>query len=116
MRVKGGIVTRRRHKKILKANKGYRMTKSKLYKVGHEAYMHAGQYSYDHRRRRPSQMRRLWIIRLSAGANANGLKYKELMQVLKTSKIEINRKVLAEIVVDNPEVFTKIVEKAKNSK
>ncbi len=113
MRVKGGVVTRRRHKKVLKANKGYRMTKSKLYKVAHEAYLHAGQYSYIHRRRRASQMRRVWITRLNAGALQNGLKYKELIFGLKKAKIQLNRKVLSEILQDSPELFSKIVNQAK---
>ncbi len=113
MRVKGGTVTRKRHKKVLKANKGYRMSKSKLYKVAHEAYLHAGQYSYIHRRRRASQMRRVWITRINAGARQDGLKYKELIHGLKGAKIELNRKMLAELLMDDAAVFSQVVDKAK---
>src|SRR5690606_10477963 len=109
MRVPTGKARRRKHKKILKATKGYRMSKSKLYKVAKEAYMHAGQYSYAHRRRRLSQVRNLWIKRLNAAAQENGLKYNDLIKSLKASKIEINKKVLSEIALHNPEVFSQIV-------
>ncbi|MCK9369097.1 50S ribosomal protein L20 [Candidatus Dojkabacteria bacterium] len=108
MRTSTGVSRRRRHKKILAANKGYRMTKSKLYKVSHEAFMHAGQYSYEHRRRRLSQMRNLWIKRLNAAAVANGLKYNTLIAALAKAKIAINKKLLSEIAYSYPEVFTKI--------
>lgn len=109
MRVPTGKARRRKHKKILKATKGYRMTKSKLYKVAKEAYMHAGQYSYAHRRRRLSQIRNIWVKRLNAAAQENGIKYNELIKNLKSSKIEINKKVLSEIALHNPEVFSEIV-------
>lgn len=109
MRVPTGKARRRKHKKILKATKGYRMTKSKLYKVAKEAYMHAGQYSYAHRRRRLSQIRNIWVKRLNAASQENGLKYNELIKNLKSSKIEINKKVLSEIALHNPEVFSEIV-------
>lgn len=110
MRVKTGKVRRRRHKKVLKATKGYRMTKGKLYRVSHEAYLHAGQYSYNHRRRRHSQMRQLWIKRINAAAQANGLKYSVLTDKLKKAKVELDKKSLAEIALNHPEVFTKVVE------
>ena len=109
MRVKAGKTRRRRHKKVLKANKGYRMSKSKLYKVAHEAYMHAGQYSYHDRKKRTGQMRRIWIDRISAAAKANGMKYSELMHKLAEAKVEINRKMLSEIAVNKPEVFSNLI-------
>lgn len=109
MRVKGGIVRKRRHNKILAKTKGYRMTKSKLYKVAHEAYLHAGQYSYNHRRRRGSDFRTLWIQRINAGCKNNGIQYKDLMGGLKKKSSELNRKVLSDIAVNNPEVFSFIV-------
>ncbi|HCC67726.1 TPA: 50S ribosomal protein L20, partial [Patescibacteria group bacterium] len=71
MRVKTGKVTKRRHKKILKATKGYRMTKNNLYKVAHEAYMHAGQYSYNDRKKRAGDMRKLWITKINAACKTN---------------------------------------------
>lgn len=106
MRVKGGIVRKRRHNKILAKTKGYRMTKSKLYKVAHEAYMHAGQYSYNDRRKRAGQFRTLWISRINAACKANDIQYKDLINGLKKNDSELNRKVLADIAVNNPEVFS----------
>jgi len=110
MRVKTGITRRKRHKKILKATKGYRMTKGKLYKVSHEAYMHAGQYSYNHRHRRHSQMRQLWIKRINAAAGLNGMKYNEFVSKVTKAGIELNKKSLAEIALNHPQVFTKVAE------
>jgi large subunit ribosomal protein L20 len=109
MRVKGGIVRKRRHKKILSLTKGYRMTKNNLYKVAHEAYMHAGQYAYNHRQRRASQMRQLWIQKINAACKNNDIQYKELIDGLKKKDSELNRKVLADIAVNDPEVFSFIV-------
>ncbi len=109
MRVKGGIVRKRRHKKILAKTKGYRMTKSKLYKVANEAYLHAGQYSYDHRRRRASQFRNVWIQKINAACKQNDIKYNHFIYSLKKKNIELNRKVLADIAVNNPNVFSFLV-------
>lgn len=104
-----GNTRKKRHKKILKRTKGYRMTKSKLYRVAHEAYMHAGQYSQAHRRRRHSQMRRVWISRINAAARNNGTKYSDLVHNLKEAKIELNKKVLSDLALNHPEAFTKLV-------
>lgn len=109
MRVKGGIVRKRRHNKIIASTKGYRMSKKTLYKVAHEAYMHAGQYSYNHRRDRAGDFRTLWITRLNAACKANDIQYKDLISGLKKGNSELNRKVLADIAVNNPEVFSFIV-------
>ncbi len=109
MRVKGGTVRKRRHNKILSLTKGYRMTKNSLYKVAHEAYMHAGQYSYGHRRRRQGQMRNLWILKINAACKSNGIQYKDLIGGLKKKNIELNRKILADIAVNDPQVFSFIV-------
>jgi len=109
MRVKGGIVRKRRHNKILAKTSGYRMTKSKLYKVAHEAYMHAGQYSYNDRRKRAGQFRQVWISRLNAACKNNGIQYNTLISGLKKKNIELNRKVLSDIAVNNPEVFSTII-------
>lgn len=108
MRVKGGTTRGRRHNKVLKATKGYRMTKNNLYRVAHEAYLHAGQYSYAHRRRKHSEFRGLWIKRVNAGAQENGMKYGQLMGKLRDANILLNTKVLADIALNNPEVFTQI--------
>lgn len=109
MRVKGGTVRKKKHKKILKATKGYRMTRSKLYKVAHESYLHAGQYSHAHRKRKHSQMRSLWIKRINAAAQNNGLRYSEFVNKLKKSDILLNKKVLSDIGMNHPEVFSAIV-------
>lgn len=109
MRVKGGNVRRKKHKKILKATKGYRMTKNRLYKVAHEAYLHAKQYAYNHRQRRHSQMRRIWISRISTACKNNGVAYKDFMHALKENNVELNKKMLAHIAFTDPEAFTKIL-------
>ncbi len=109
MRVKGGTVRKRRHNKVLAKTKGYRMTKSKLYKVSHEALMHAGQYSYNDRKKRAGDFRTLWISRINAACKNNGIQYKDLIFGLKKKKSELNRKVLSDIAFNNPEVFSFIV-------
>lgn len=109
MRVKTGITRQRRHKKILKRTKGYRMSKSKLYRVAHEAYMHAGQYSYEHRRRRTSQMRRIWIDRINSAARAHDMNYSQLMKKLKDANVAINKKMLSEMAFNHPEAFSSLI-------
>lgn len=109
MRVKGGTVRTRKHNKILKATKGYRMSKNHLYKVAHEAYMHAGQYAYNDRQKRQSQIRTVWITRLGAACKNNNIQYKDLISGMKAKNIELNRSVLADIAVNNPSVFTFIL-------
>lgn len=109
MRVKGGIVRKRRHNKVLDATKGYRMSKSNLYKVAHEAYMHAGNYAYSHRQKRAGQIRRLWIQRINAACMNNNIKYNKLISGLSDKNIELNRKVLADIAVNDPKTFTFLV-------
>ncbi len=109
MRVKGGTTRKRRHKKVLNKTKGYRLTKGKLYRVSHEAYLHAGQYAYDHRQKRGAQMRRIWITKINAACKQNDLQYKDFIKKLKDNKVELNRKVLADLAVNNPEVFSFIV-------
>lgn len=114
MRVKTGTTRRRRHKKVLKANKGYRMTKSKLYRVAHEAFMHAGQYALRHRRQRHSQFRRLWITRIKAAAAQHGLKYSTFMHNLSAKNVKLNRKVLSELAVNEPKTFEAVVDFTKS--
>lgn len=109
MRVKGGTTRKRRHKKVLNETKGYRLTKGKLYRVSHEAYLHAGQYAYNDRQKRGSQIKRIWITKINAACKQNGIQYKDLIKKLKDNKIELNRKVLADLAVDSPEVFSFIV-------
>ncbi len=109
MRVKGGTTRSKRHKKVLKATKGYRLSKSKLYRVAHEAYLHAGQYAYADRQKKAGQMRNLWIKRINAASQQNGLKYSELMNKLKKASVILNKKVLADLALNHPEVFSSIV-------
>jgi large subunit ribosomal protein L20 len=113
MRVKGSVNSRRRHKKILKAVKGYVRARSKLYKVAKESYLHAGQYALQGRRKRTGQMRSLWITRLNAAIRNHGYSYSQFMNMLKKSKVELNRKSLSELAIQEPEVFSRIVEKVK---
>ncbi|HRY22182.1 MAG TPA: 50S ribosomal protein L20 [Candidatus Dojkabacteria bacterium] len=109
MRVKGGTTRKRRHKKVLNETKGYRLTKGKLYRVSHEAYLHAGQYAYNDRQKRGAQMKRIWITKINAACKQNEIQYKDLIKKLKDNKIELNRKVLADLAVNSPEVFSFIV-------
>ncbi len=112
MRVTTGFTRRRRHKKILKATKGYRLTNSKNYTRAHEAYMHAGMYSLKSRRRRIGQFRKLWITRLTAFLREQGHKYSEFIFALKQKNIALNRKILSQLAVLQPQVLSKVVEKA----
>ncbi len=113
MRVKTGTVRRKRHKKILKLAKGYRMTRSRLFKVAHEAVLHAGEYAYMGRKRRKRDLKKLWIVRINAAVREQGLTYSQFAQKLKLAKINLNHKILAHLAVADPEVFKQIVDKAK---
>ena len=112
MRVKSG--RRAKHKRLLTRVAGYRMTKHRLYKVAHEAALHAGQYAYVGRKRRKRDFRRLWIIRIKAAVQSLGLSYSEFIAGLKKAKIELDRKILADLAISDPETFKKIVEKTKS--
>lgn len=112
-RTKTGIIRRRRHKKVLKRTKGFRMTRSRLYKVAREADLHAGQYAYVGRKLRKRDMRKLWIIRLNAAVRELGLSYNKLVNGLKKAKIELDRKILADLALSDPKTFKKVVEKTK---
>ncbi len=113
MRVKTGNVRRKRHKKVLKQTKGYRMTKSRLYRVAHEALLRAGQYAYIGRKLRKRDFRKLWIQRINAAARQHGLTYSELINLLKKDNISLNRKILSELAVNDPETFKTIVDNVK---
>ncbi len=112
-RVKRGTVSRQRHKKILKLAKGFRGSRSKLFKVANQAVMKAGQYAYRDRRNKRRDLRRLWITRINAASRLNGLSYSRLISGLQKANILINRKFLAQLAVSNAEAFTQIAEKAK---
>lgn len=113
MRVKTGTTRRAKHKRLLLRNKGYRMTKRRLVKVAREAALHAGQYAYVGRRKRKRDLRQLWIIRIQAGVRGNGLNYNQFINGLKKAKIELDRKMLAELALNQPVAFKAIVDKAK---
>ena len=112
-RVKGGVVTRRRHNKILKFAKGFTGEKSKLFRRANEAVMHSFNYAYRDRRAKKRDFRRLWIARINAAARMNGISYSVLMNGLKKAGIDLNRKMLSEIAIADPAAFAAIVEKAK---
>ncbi len=112
-RVKGAMRTRKRHKKILNAAKGYRGAKSKLFKTANQAVMKSLLYAYIGRKQKKRDFRQLWIARINAAARMNGLSYSRFMNGLKKADITLNRKMLAEIAVSDAEAFTALVEKAK---
>lgn len=114
-RVKRALNAKKRHKKVLKQAKGYFGSKSLLFKTANQAVMKSLQYAYIGRKRRKRDFRKLWIARINAAARANGTSYSKLMGNLKKANIEINRKMLAEIAVSNPEEFTKLVELANQA-
>ncbi len=112
-RVKGAVKTRARHKKILKLAKGYRGGKSKLFRTANEAVMKSLSYAYRDRKAKKREFRQLWIARINAAARANGISYSKFMDGLKKNNININRKMLSEIAISDPEAFTQLVEKVK---
>lgn len=114
-RAKGGVVTRRRHKKVLKLTKGHKATKHKLFARAQDSMMHALDYSYRHRRERRGDIRRLWIVRINAGARNNGITYNHLVQGLKKANIVINRKMLADMALSDPDSFARLIKVATDS-
>ena len=112
-RVKGALATRIRRKKTLKLARGYWGAKSKHFKMAKEAVMKSGNYAYIGRKQRKRDFRRLWITRISAGCRVNGVNYSTFMNGLKKAGITLNRKVLSEIAIADPQAFTALVEKAK---
>lgn len=114
-RVKRGVTARARHKKVLKLAKGYYGARSRTYRVAVQAVTKAGQYAYRDRRQRKRQFRALWIARINAGARINGLSYSRFINGLKNASIEIDRKVLADLAVNEKGAFAALVEKAKAS-
>jgi large subunit ribosomal protein L20 len=111
-RVKGGIVTRRRHKKILKMTKGMYGSRHLLFRRANEAMMKSLWYAYRDRRTRKRDLRRLWIARINAAARQNGTTYSRLIHAMKKSDIRINRKMLADLAVRDPNAFNAVVDAA----
>jgi len=114
-RVKRGVVAHRRHKKIMNQAKGYYGARSRVYRVAKQAVIKAGQYAYRDRRQRKRQFRALWIARINAGARMNGLSYSRLISGLKKANVEIDRKVLADLAMNEQQAFAAVVEKAKSA-
>jgi large subunit ribosomal protein L20 len=112
-RVKGAMMTRKRRKKILKLAKGYYGSKHKLFKTANQAVMKSLKYAYIGRKQRKRDFRRLWITRISAQAKVNGLNYSRFMYGLKKAGVELNRKMLAELAVNDKATFAKLAEQAK---
>ncbi len=112
-RVKRGVTSHKRHKKLLALTKGHRATSHSLIKRARESMMHALDYAYGHRRERRGDMRRLWILRVNAASRANGLTYSQFMAGLKKARVEIDRKMLADMAVREPQAFTELVTMAK---
>ena len=114
-RVKGGPRARRRHKDVLKQTKGQWRSRHTLYRRAHEALLHSLQYAYEHRRERKGDMRKLWIARINAAARLNGLPYGRFVHGLKLANVTIDRKVLADLAVRDPNAFTQVAEAAKSA-
>ncbi len=114
-RAKGGFVTRRRHKKVLKLTKGHRASKHTLYGRAHESMLKSLSYAYRHRRERKGDMRRLWIARINAATRAEGLTYSQFIHSLNEAGIEVNRKMLADIAVRDPQIFSQLTKIAKDT-
>lgn len=114
-RVKGGMNARKKHNRVLKLAKGYRGARSKQYRVAKQSVMRALASSYAGRKERKRQFRRLWIARINAAARMNGLSYSKMMHGLKVAGVEINRKMLAEMAVNDAEGFKTLAELAKKS-
>ena len=113
MRVKTGFTRKHRHNKVLKRTKGMRMTKGRLYKVSKEADLHAGQYAFVGRKLKKRDMRSLWIIRINAALTPHELSYSKFINLLKKEKIELDRKILADLAVFDPQAFEAILTKVK---
>jgi len=114
-RIKRGITKHAKHKKLLQSNKGYRATKGKLIKVAKEASLHAGQYAYDGRKFHKRDLRREWILRISEYSKTQGLSYSNLIFGLKNSKIELDRKILSDMVINDPKALEILISKIKGN-
>lgn len=114
-RIKGGLNARKKHNRVLKLAKGYRGARSKQYRIAKQSVMRALASSYAGRRERRRDFRKLWIARINAGARLNGLSYSKMMHGLKVAGVDINRKMLADLAVNNPADFASLAEVAKNN-
>jgi len=112
-RIKRGVTKRKRHKKVLKMTKGHQGVRHSLYRRAHESLIHALQYSYAHRKKKKGDMRRLWTVRINAAARANDISYSKLIHGLTLAGVEVNRKMLADVAVQDPDGFAQIATRAK---
>lgn len=112
-RVKGGVTSRRRHKKILKLAKGYRGAKSKLFRIANQQVMKSLAYAYNDRKDKKGNFRKLWIARINAAARINGISYSRLINGLKLAGVEVNRKILADLAVNDAQAFSQLANVAK---
>ena len=113
-RVKGALNAKKRHNRVLKLAKGYRGARSKQYRIAKQSVMRALASAYAGRKERKRQFRQLWIARINAAARINGLSYSKLMHGLKLAGVDMNRKILADVAVNDPAGFTKLAEVAKS--
>ena len=114
-RIKGGLNARKKHNRVLKMAKGYRGARSKQYRIAKQSVMRALTSAYAGRKQRKRQYRQLWIARINAAARMNGLSYSRFMYGLKTAGVEMNRKILADMAVNDAASFTALAETAKNA-
>ena len=115
-RVKNGAVTKARHKKVLKQAKGYFGSKHRLYKTAKEQLMHSGQYAFRDRKQKKRDFRKLWITRINAACRANEISYSRFIEGLTKAGVEVNRKMLSEIAINDPKAFAELVKVAKDGK
>ena len=115
-RVRNGVVTKARHKKVLKEARGYFGSKHRLYKSAKEQLMHAGVYAYRDRRQKKREFRKLWIVRINAACRLNEISYSRFIEGLNKAGVEINRKMLSEIAINDPKAFSELVKVAKSGK
>ena len=115
-RVKNGAVTKARHKKVLKEAKGYFGSKHRLYKTAKEQLMHSGQYAFRDRKQKKRDFRKLWITRINAACRQNDISYSRFIEGLTKAGVEINRKMLSEIAINDPKAFAELVKVAKDGK
>ncbi|MBI5620432.1 50S ribosomal protein L20 [Candidatus Gottesmanbacteria bacterium] len=114
MRIKRGVTSHAKHKKLMEANSGYRMTKRRLVRVAKQAYLHAGEHAFAGRKNRKRDMRALWITRIGEAVKLRGLSYSSFIYQLKQANVTLDRKILANLVVENPDTFNYIIDKTKS--
>jgi large subunit ribosomal protein L20 len=114
-RVKRGVAGRKRRKGVLKQTKGYYSSRGRHYRAAHEQLLHSGVYAYRDRRAKKGDFRKLWIMRINAAARDNGISYSRLIAGLRIAEVEVDRKILAELAVNEPQAFTALADVAKQS-